>query len=118
MAQTLRLFTFVNVAKFFVLAFGAMVASVVVEAHLDVMPTFLRPGYEKFWDDVTAYRLRGDGHKSIGQLYADYDPYFVHDLVVDFSVYPALIPSEKAALACWLDISLEGGDPPRINRQK
>src|SRR5260221_5220638 len=114
MVRGLGSWVFLQALKVPVRILGVVVVGIVVYAHLEVLPTFVRPDHKAFWDDVTAYRLRAPGHKSLDELYRDYDPELVHRFAVAFSAFPGFVPSEKAMLDCWLDVSLDGGDPPRV----
>jgi hypothetical protein len=94
---------------------GAGVAAIVVWSHVVVLPTFTDPKHRDFWNDVTAYHLRAEGHKSLDQLYAAYDPDFVRLCAVHHAFYQAAVPSEKSGLAFWVGYAMEGatGDPPQ-----
>lgn len=94
---------------------GAVVAGLVVYSHVVILPTFLEPRNEHFWDDVIAYRLKAEGHKSLDQLYAAYDPEFVRRFTVQHSLDHVVVPSDKAGLAFWVGGAMEvaTGDPPQ-----
>jgi hypothetical protein len=94
---------------------GAGIAGIVLWSHLVVLPTFTQDRYRHFWDDIVAHHLKADGHKSLDQLHAEYDPLFVRDCAVNHDFYQVAVPSEKAGLAFWVGSAMDDatGDPPQ-----
>jgi hypothetical protein len=89
------------------IALGACWVLLVLNAHVELLPTFLSPRYQGFWDDVIAYRLHGGQYKSLDELDRAYGTPLVRNYIVDQTFLTALLPSEKAAFAAWVTFNVE-----------
>jgi hypothetical protein len=89
------------------MALGACWVLLILYAQVKLLPTFLSPRYQDFWDDVIAYRLRGEQHKSLDELDRAYGTPLVRDYLVDQTFLTAFLPSEKAAFATWVTFNFE-----------
>jgi hypothetical protein len=97
---------------------GVFMAGLVADSNLSLLPTFLSPRYANLWDDLVAHHTRAPGHKSLAELDDAYGSEIVHRFVIVKHSYPALVPSEKAALASWLNMAIEGdGGAARVGTE-
>ncbi len=99
-----------NILKIPVLIFGIFYISMAIYAHYRAVPTFLRPGYEHFWDDATYYLLQTEGHKTVAELYDQYDPNFVQDFILQPELQNGVIPSEETTLYFLVVFSFKNTD--------
>jgi hypothetical protein len=92
------------------IALGALWVIGVLSTHVELLPTFLSSRYEDFWDDVIAYRLIGDRHKPLDELYQAYGTKLVREHALEEGFVTAFLPSEKAAFAAWVTFNVEEVD--------
>jgi len=90
-----------------------------VTSLINILPTFLTPGHESFWDDVIAHHLKSENCKSNRDFYEVYDRQLVRDYVVEKRTDAGHVPSEKSTLAFAIDMSLAPDrETPQLERDR